>query len=164
MKETLLLNASGEPLRVISWQRAISLAMRGKVEVLERYESLLRSAHHSYVMPAVVRLRVYQRQPRGVAFSRYNVFRRDQFTCQYCGAQPGLSALTFDHVVPRARGGGTHWANIVTACGACNNRKADRSLEASKMHLARWPAAPDHLPLVSPAEAPHASWAEYLVR
>lgn len=164
MSATLLLNATFEPMKVISWQRAVTLVFLGKVDVVEAYDDAITSVSASLPMPSVVRLRRYARQERRVKFSRTNVYRRDGFSCQYCGAKPGVHELTLDHVVPRARGGGTHWTNIVTACGACNNRKADRSLEASKMHLARWPAAPDHLPLVSPAEAPHASWAEYLVR
>lgn len=162
MKDTLLLNATYEPLKVVSWQRALTLLVLEKVELVEAYEELVRGPNHSYLLPAIVRLRKYQKQNHGVKFSRYNVFRRDGFACQYCGTRPGMSALTFDHVVPRARGGKTEWTNIVTACGRCNNRKADRSLVEARMSLAHPPTVPDHLPLVSLADVPHPSWTDYL--
>src|SRR6476661_2501472 len=106
MVSTLLLNASYEPMKVIPWQRAITLLVLGKVELLEAYDTVVRGINHSLEMPSVVRLRRYSRgRKKGVKFSRMNVYRRDAFTCQYCGARPGVPHLTFDHVVPRAQGG-----------------------------------------------------------
>jgi 5-methylcytosine-specific restriction endonuclease McrA len=110
----------------------------------------------------VVRLRRYARQERKVKFSRVNVYRRDAFACQYCGAQPGAAALTLDHVLPRARGGRTEWLNIVTACTRCNAAKADRTPEQAAMPLRRRPYKPSSMPMVSPQECDHPGWMGYL--
>jgi 5-methylcytosine-specific restriction endonuclease McrA len=91
-----------------------------------------------------------------------NVYRRDEFTCQYCGAQPGASKLTFDHVVPRARGGRTEWTNIVTACTPCNARKAARTPAEARMALLRPPARPAYMPAVTERDAQHDTWMGYL--
>lgn len=162
MASTLLLNASFEPMKIISWQRAITLVFLGKVEVVEAYDQEIRGVSRSLPMPSVVRLRRYARQERRVKFSRTNVYRRDAFACQYCGAQPGAVELTLDHVVPRAHGGRTEWTNIVACCVACNARKADRTPEQARMNLARSPVRPAFMPAVSLGEAKHASWNDYL--
>jgi 5-methylcytosine-specific restriction endonuclease McrA len=146
---TLLLNACGDPVEVITWERALVLFVLGKVDLLEAYDGTVRSVSAVWPLPAVVRLRRYARRPRAVVrFTRANVFRRDGYACQYCGAQPGAARLTFDHVVPRAKGGRTEWTNIVTACGRCNARKADRTPIEARMPLRRDPAAPKHAPAV----------------
>jgi 5-methylcytosine-specific restriction endonuclease McrA len=162
MATTLLLNASYEPMKVISWQRAITLVFLGKVEVVEAYDDEIRSVSASLPMPSVVRLRRYARQDRRVKFSRTNVYRRDNYACQYCGVQPGAAELTLDHVVPRAHGGRTEWTNIVACCARCNTRKADRTPDQAKMALPRLPARPAFMPAVTPAEARHETWREYL--
>jgi 5-methylcytosine-specific restriction endonuclease McrA len=162
MASTLLLNASYEPMKIISWQRAITLFFLGKVEIVEAYDAEIRSVATSCPMPSVVRLRRYARQERRVKFSRTNVYRRDGFACQYCGVQPGAEVLTLDHVVPRARGGLTEWNNIVTCCASCNARKADRTPEQARMSLPRMPARPAFMPPVSPSEATHVTWRDYL--
>lgn len=164
MNSTLLLNASYEPMKVIPWQRAVTLVLLGKAELVEAYEDLVRAATTTVEMPSVVRLVRYARQcsSRGVKFSRNNVYRRDGFTCQYCGQRPGPGGLTFDHVLPRAKGGRTEWTNIVTACTRCNAFKADRTPEQAKMTLARRPVRPAYMVAVSPEDAAHASWRSYL--
>jgi 5-methylcytosine-specific restriction endonuclease McrA len=162
MSATLLLNATFEPMKVISWQRAVTLVFLGKVDVVEAYDDAITSVSASLPMPSVVRLRRYARQERRVKFSRTNVYRRDGFSCQYCGAKPGVHELTLDHVVPRARGGRTEWTNIVTCCVPCNARKADRTPEQARMSLPRPPARPEHMPAVSLSEAAHESWHGYL--
>ena len=163
MVATLLLNSGFEPLRVISWQRAITLLVLGKVDVVEAYDTLVRSVNHALAMPSVVRLRRYTRGSGSrVKFSRANVYRRDGLTCQYCGARPGPDALTLDHVLPRARGGRTEWTNVVAACVACNARKADRTPEQAGMKLARAPSRPTFMPAVGPSEAAHPTWLGYL--
>lgn len=97
----------------------------------------------SIVVPEVIALRQYDGYPaRGVAFTRRNVYKRDAHTCQYCGRRPGLDELTIDHVVPRSRGGGSTWENCVTACRACNARKANRLTHELDLVLPRPPAAP----------------------
>jgi 5-methylcytosine-specific restriction endonuclease McrA len=94
-------------------------------------------------VPEVVVLRRYGGFPRrGVAFSRRNLYRRDDFTCQYCGAQPGTELLSIDHVIPRSRGGTSTWENCVLACLDCNKRKASRTLEEAGLRLKRAPARP----------------------
>jgi 5-methylcytosine-specific restriction endonuclease McrA len=160
---TLLLNASGEPVEVIEWKRALVLVVIGKADVLEAYEDVVRSVSACWPLPAVVRLRRYVRRPRAfVRFNRVNLFRRDGFTCQYCGAQPGAARLTFDHVVPRARGGRTEWSNIVAACVRCNARKADRTPAEASMPLRRKPIVPDVPPgAIGAGEVP-LPWRAYL--
>ena len=108
--QTLLLNQGFEPIKVISWQRAISLLFLGKVEVLEEYDRDIRSVNLIIKVPAVVRLlRAFRRHARPVKFSRVNIYARDNYKCQYCGKKASISELTYDHVVPRSQGGLTEW-------------------------------------------------------
>jgi 5-methylcytosine-specific restriction endonuclease McrA len=94
-------------------------------------------------VPEIIVLRRYNGFPkRTVAFSRRNIYRRDEFTCQYCGARPGSELLSIDHVLPRSLGGRSNWENCVLACVACNKRKADRTLADSGLDLAKRPAPP----------------------
>src|ERR1700759_1186456 len=112
--QTLLLNQGFEPIKVISWQRAISLLFLGKVEVLEEYDRNIRSVSLIIKIPAVVRLlRAFRRHARPVKFSRVNIYARDSYKCQYCGRKASLHELTYAHVVPRSHGGPTDWTNIV---------------------------------------------------
>lgn len=145
---TLLLNSTFEPLRVISWQRAVVLLFDEKAEVVKEYEDFdLRSVSVTIKCPAVVRLLYYVRGKRSrVKFSRANVFSRDNYTCMYCGEQPGSSNLTYDHVVPRSKGGKTVWENIVTCCVPCNSKKADRTPEQARMRLLKKPVRPKETP------------------
>ena len=116
MEATLMLSCTYEPLRIISWKRAIRLLTLGKVEVLEEYDEEIHSISFSIRMPAVVRLlRFFRFKRQPVRFSRQNVYARDEYTCQYCGTRMPPSELTFDHVVPKVLGGVTEWENIVTS-------------------------------------------------
>ncbi len=162
MDHTLLLNATFEPMKVIPWQRALTLLVLEKVELVEPYAAVVRSVSLEMALPAVVRLRRYARHDRRVKLSRHNVFRRDDFTCQYCGDRPGPAVLTLDHVLPRAHGGATAWDNLVTACGRCNARKAARTPEQARMPLARRPARPPHLPVVPLRATTPLPWLGYL--
>lgn len=145
---TLLLNSTFEPLKIISWKRAISLWFDGKVEIISEYEDFtLRSVSITIKCPAVVRLLEYVAGKKyKVKFSRVNVFTRDKYTCQYCGARPGTANLTYDHVIPRSKGGKTVWDNIVTCCVRCNCKKAARTPEEASMRLLTKPAKPDWNP------------------
>ncbi len=144
---TLMLLPWMAPHKVIPWQRAIVLAILGKVEVVAEYDEVVRSPSVALRAPAVVRMRRAELPRRGtIRFCRANVFRRDGFACQYCAAVLPARELTFDHVVPRARGGRTDWDNIVTCCRACNDAKRDRTPEQAGMKLARRPARPGWLP------------------
>jgi 5-methylcytosine-specific restriction endonuclease McrA len=137
------------PHEIIPWQRAVVLVWLGKVDVLEHYDAILTSPSWSLLAPAVVRLRKPVRAPRGafVRFTRRNVYARDDFTCQYCGLRKQSRQLSFDHVVPRVKGGQTTWDNIVTACHACNDRKGGRTPDEAGMKLLRKPYRPHTLPV-----------------
>ena len=141
--QTLLLNQGFEPIKVISWQRAITLLFLGKVEVLEEYEaSGIRSVNLVIKIPAVVRLlRAFRRHARPVKFSRVNIYARDNYKCQYCGRKASISELTYDHVMPRSRGGMTEWTNIVTCCYLCNRKKGGRTPNEAGMKLLASPIA-----------------------
>lgn len=149
MSHALVLNASYEPLQIVSWQRALQLLFQGKVEVVEDSEKEVRSVRITIRIPAVLRLLEYiplKKKKQIVRFSRINVFMRDQYTCQYCGECSSKSHLTLDHVIPVVQGGGKSWENIVTACKACNQKKGGRTPQQAKMHLVRKPGVPLWLP------------------
>ncbi len=144
---TLLLNSTYEPLKVIPWERAITLLWLGKVEVIRSYERDVRAVTFRVRMPSVVRLLRFVRRKRSqVSFSRRNLFLRDEHTCQYCRQPRDSAELTYDHVVPRSQGGKTDWANIVTCCVECNRRKGGRTPEQAGMRLSRLPRRPERLP------------------
>jgi len=145
---TLLLNSTYEPLKIIPWQRAITMWWSDKVEIVEEYDDFdLKSMSITMKCPAVVRLLKYVKGNRNkVKFSRINVFARDNFTCQYCGTQPGTRNLTYDHVLPKSRGGKTIWDNIVTCCLSCNSKKADSTPQEAHMKLKKLPTKPRQRP------------------
>lgn len=166
-RTTLLLNSTYEPLKILSWQRAISLWFIGKVEIVEEYNDFdLASVSVTMKCPAVVRLLKYVKGTRSrVKFSRLAVFSRDNFSCQYCGIQPGTSELTYDHVVPKSRGGRTTWENIATSCLPCNGRKADRTPKEARMRLKTIPVRPAkkaHVRLVLNIPKTPEAWKSYL--
>jgi 5-methylcytosine-specific restriction endonuclease McrA len=144
MEQTLVLNSSYEPLKVVDWQRAITLWFQGKAEIVEEHDTVIRSVSFTMKMPSVVRLLYFVRLKKRpvVQFTRANIYARDEFTCQYCMVQHEPHKLTFDHVIPMAQGGRRGWDNIVTACEPCNRRKADRTPEQAGMHLKRKPVRP----------------------
>jgi 5-methylcytosine-specific restriction endonuclease McrA len=151
MTQTLVLNASYEPLRICSWERAICMWLDDRVEILATYSERVYDAIKDWCgkMPAVVRLLKYvSLDVKSVKFSRINVFGRDRFSCAYCGIQPGTANLTYDHVVPKSRGGKTCWNNIVTCCIECNWKKSDRTPEEAGMYLKSKPYVPKHRPLI----------------
>jgi 5-methylcytosine-specific restriction endonuclease McrA len=111
----------------------------------------------------VVTLTDYDRLPTAaVTFSRRNIFKRDRFTCQYCGAQPGSEELTLDHVIPRSQGGESRWENCVLACLACNTRKADRTPEQASMRLRHKPVKPMWNPLYAAHDLRIESWSKFV--
>ena len=114
-------------------------------------------------VPEVVTLTDYDRLPAAaVSFSRRNIFKRDHYTCQYCGVQPGGEELTIDHVVPRAQGGTSTWTNCVLACVACNKRKADRTPDQAGMRLRKQPIRPNWKPLYASPSVRIASWSNFV--
>ncbi len=163
---TLLLSQSYEPIKIISWQRAITLLFLGKVEVVEEYAHDVRSVTVVIKIPAVVRLlRAFRRHHKPVKFSRVNIYARDGYTCQYCGVRLAVSELTYDHVVPRSQGGATDWTNIVTCCHECNRVKGGRTPRQAGMQLRAAPVQPNWVPAVvirvSLRSVPDA-WRDYL--
>lgn len=144
MSTTLLLNASYEPMETIAWSKAVCLWLDGKAEILETYSSRVYTSLRDWngCMPAVIRLVRYVRYRNQVVFSRANVFARDNKTCQYCGGSFDSRDLTFDHVVPKSKGGTMSWDNITTSCWPCNNRKGDRTPEEAGMPLLSVPTRP----------------------
>jgi len=146
--ETLVLNPGYEPVARVPWQRAISLLFLGKVEVVDEYEDReIRSVTFVVKMPAIVRLlRALRGARKALSFSRENVYARDGGRCQYCGAGVRRDQITYDHVVPRSRGGKTTWENIVIACVACNQKKGGRTPEQAGMKLRTSPVRPKKLP------------------
>ena len=165
----LVLNAdyrplSYYPLSLWPWQEAVKAVWLDRVDIVAEYDEVVRSPTTVIRIPSVVVLKDFVKPQKRVAFTRFNLFLRDEFCCQYCGAK---GDLTFDHVVPRARGGVTSWENVVAACSSCNLRKGSRSLRQSGMTLrkpTRQPSAeelrnmgrrfrPGHL---------HDSWMDYL--
>ena len=146
MEQTLLLNATYEPLRVVHWQKAITLWFQGKVEIVAEHDREVRAVTFSMKLPAVIRLlrRIRVRRKLDyVPFSRANIYARDNHRCQYCGEVFPTVELTFDHVVPVAQGGRKDWENIVTCCVACNRKKGGRTPAQAHLHLIRQPKRPD---------------------
>lgn len=168
----LVLNADYQPLSyyplsVWSWQETVKAIFLDRVAVVSNYERVIRSPGLEMRLPSVVALKEYVPQNRRPPFTRFNVFLRDRFTCQYCRSGFPTHELTFDHLVPRSRGGRTSWRNIVTACTRCNLRKADRLPHECGMHPVNRPFAPSSLQLqrngrAFPPNYLHKSWRDYL--
>ncbi len=165
----LVLNAdyrplSYYPLSLWPWQEAVKAAFLDRVSIVAVYDQVVRSQRHEIRIPSVVVLKDYVKPQKRVAFTRFNLFLRDEFRCQYCGSPHDL---TFDHVVPRSRGGTTSWENVVAACSPCNLRKANKSLKASGLKLMRPPRRPTAEEMRNagrrfPPNHLHESWVDYL--
>lgn len=167
MEQTLVLNVTYEPLKVIDWQRAVVLWCQGKVEIVETHDREVRSVTFTFRMPSIVRLLRMVRVRRGnvVPFTRANIYLRDDYTCQYCGGRFASEDLTFDHVIPQAQGGRRGWDNIATACIPCNRRKGARTPQEAGMRLLRSPRKPAPSPVfrvtLGLRKTPE-SWRDYL--
>jgi 5-methylcytosine-specific restriction endonuclease McrA len=165
----LVLNAdyrplSYYPLSLWPWQEAIKAVFLDRVNIVAEYDHVVRSQRAVVRIPSVVVLKDYVKPQKKIAFTRFNLFLRDEFRCQYCGSPHDL---TFDHVVPRVRGGVTSWENVVAACSPCNLRKGSRSLRASGLKLARLPQQPSAEEMRNkgrrfPPNHLHDSWLDYL--
>jgi len=148
MSAVLVLDVGMQPLRVQSWQDAITDVFLGKAEIVHySADKTIRSVNREWRMPSVVRLlRSFKRDRLRVKFSRINVYARDNFTCQYCGVRGQTQDLNLDHVVPRAQGGRTTWENVVCSCVPCNTAKADKTPAQAGMKLLSQPKKPYQLP------------------
>ena len=138
----LVLNQSYEPLNVCRVRRAVVLLYQSRAEMLENGVGFIHSASHEFPVPSVIRLAVMVKRPHrsGRKLTRLEVFKRDHYTCQYCGKE--TRQLTLDHIVPRYRGGEHTWENVVSACVSCNRRKAGRTPREAGMRLIRQPSQP----------------------
>ncbi len=165
----LVLNAdfrplSYYPLSLWPWQEVIKAVFLDRVDVISTYDQVVRSPSFEMQLPSVVALKTFVPQDRPPAFTRFNLFLRDSFSCQYCGSGEDL---TFDHVAPRSRGGRTTWENIVTACAPCNLRKGGRTPLEAAMHPFHKPRRPSAFELQErgrrfPPNHLHESWLDYL--
>lgn len=165
----LVLNAdfrplSYYPLSLWSWQDAIKAICLDRVNVVSSYDRVVKSPSFEMALPSVVSLKDYVKPARYPAFTRFNVFLRDRFQCQYCGSKDDL---TFDHVIPRSRGGRTTWENVVAACAPCNLRKANRMPRDIGMIPMQAPYRPSVHDLHNngrafPPNHLHQSWLDYL--
>jgi 5-methylcytosine-specific restriction endonuclease McrA len=186
-RPTLVLNRRWTPIRTAPVQEAIGLVAKGTAMIIEPEsfethdllswndvsrvrvrlgEALIRSPRLAILPPEVILLKTYEGEGgRAVVFSRKNLFKRDRYTCQYCGIQPGPEELTVDHVVPRSRGGTSTWENCVLACVECNKRKADRTPAQAGLKMRKTPRKPSWKALVQvPARDRRESWEKFLSR
>ncbi|MDH7486351.1 MAG: HNH endonuclease [Anaerolineae bacterium] len=161
----LVLNATYEPLSVISVRRAVVLLLKEKAEIVEAAEAWVRAQNWAIPQPLVIRLVYYVRIPHHLSLplNRRTVLARDGYTCQYCGRQPDRSELTLDHVLPRSRGGKTAWENVVAACTRCNQRKGQQTPQEAGMQLRSPPRRPRYIALTLLGDArPHEVWSKYI--
>lgn len=169
MSDTLLLNSNYEPisvlpLSVINWQHAIKLMYLGRVHVLETYPDwIVHSERLALNVPSVCVTRDYFHYKKAVKFSRYNLYMRDLFKCQYCDDVFDYDELTIDHVVPRMAGGKTVWENCVTSCKSCNHSKGSQTNIKPRVK----PYKPDYYSLVGKWKkmdfsVKQESWNQYL--
>jgi len=137
----LVLNANFEPIHVCSTRRALGLILDGKASLILNGRGYIHTISQTLPRPSIIRLenQVHRPRPR-VKLTRREIFRRDNYTCQYCGRHD--VALTVDHVIPRHMGGQHMWTNLVAACSACNHRKGGRKVEEVHMRLAHIPQEP----------------------
>ena len=165
----LVLNAdfrplSYYPLSLWSWQDTLKAVFLDRVNIVSEYDRIVHSPSFTMRLPSVVSLKTYIKPTRSPAFTRFNVFLRDRFSCQYCSSHDDL---TFDHVIPRSKGGLTTWENVVAACSPCNLRKADKLPEQAGMRPRQAPFHPtlQHLHASGrhfPPNYLHDSWVDYL--
>ncbi len=165
----LVLNADFRPLSYFPlslwpWQEAVKAVFMERVNIVSEYDRVVHSPTMSVRLPSVVSLKRYVAPSRRPAFTRFNVFLRDYFRCQYCGTE---SELTFDHLIPRSRGGQTKWNNVVTACAPCNLEKGGRLPHEADMFPREMPIEPTVVQLQRAGQAfppnhLHESWRDFL--
>ncbi len=155
------------PLSVWSWQETVKAVFLERVNIVSEYDLTVRSPSIQMRLPSVISLKDYIHTVRRPAFTRFNVFLRDRFLCQYCGHGFATPDLTFDHIVPRSRGGRTTWDNVVTACTTCNLRKGNRLPRESGLFPRARPQRPTTYELQEngrafPPNYLHESWRDFL--
>lgn len=168
MQKALLLDKNYMAISVITWKRAISLIMKGKVEaVSEKYAAVIKAGNEMVKIPSVLRLLTtipWKAHQGRMKFSRKHVMLRDDNECQYCGAHLGKNSGTIDHVIPSSRGGKSDYTNCVASCKDCNNMKADRTPAEAGMTLVRKPRKPTFLSLYRHyMDNPPEEWNDYII-
>ncbi len=168
----LVLNADYRPLSYLplslwSWQDAVKAVFLERVTILSEYDRAIHSPSLRMKLPSVIALKEYVLPSKYPAFTRFNVFLRDKFRCQYCNERKPTPDLTFDHVVPRCKGGRTGWENVVTSCGVCNTRKGGLLPKQCGMYPKRLPWRPRNAELQEngrafPPNYLHDSWRDFL--
>ncbi|WP_317194238.1 HNH endonuclease [Penaeicola halotolerans] len=161
-KKVLVLNQDYSPIGVCHVQKAFILVFLDKADIIEQFESLkLRTIEKSFPYPAVIKLSNYKNIPyKGVMLNRFNLFKRDGFSCQYCSSRKDL---TLDHVIPKSKGGKTTWENLVTACRRCNARKGHQTPEQVGLKLAQQPYKPTYADFLKEYALQNAiEWLPYL--
>ena len=180
-RPTLVLNRNWQAVHIATVARALVKLYRGTARVVDPHDyqtydwsdwaqlrpagddAFVQGVSLQICVPEVVTLTDYDAVPSAqVAFSRRNIFKRDKFTCVYCGVQPGTDELTIDHVIPRAHGGQSTWENCVLACLACNHRKADRTPEQARLRLRKQPVRPTWKPVYATDSVPIKSWTKFV--
>ena len=180
-RPTLVLNRNWQPVNVTPVCRAIVMVWNGTARVVDPADYQLYDWHdwsnlvpqadqpfiktvsHRLCVPEVITLCEFDRVPTSsVTFSRRNIFKRDRFTCQYCGRQPKSDELTIDHVVPRSQGGASSWENCVLACVSCNHRKANRTPQQAGLRLKKAPIRPRWNPVYSEHSVRRESWVKFI--
>ena len=169
-RPALILNADYRPLSYFPlslwpWQEAIKAVYLKRVNVAAEYEEVVRSEKLTLPLPSVIVLKNYVVPTKTVPFTRATLFLRDEFTCQYCGYKG--KDLTFDHVVPKSRGGKTRWDNVVAACQSCNLKKAAKTTSQAGFKLKKAPTKPSPEVLLNkgkkfPPNDMHKSWIDFL--
>ncbi len=169
---TLVLNSDFRPLSYFplslwAWQETVKAVFLKRVNIISEYEEIIHSPSINFKLPSVIALKDYVSHSRKPAFTRFNVFLRDKFCCQYCNIIFAAEQLTFDHIKPRSLGGRTTWTNVVTACRVCNFRKGNKLLKVSGMSLIKFPERPSTWILQQngrsfPPNYLHHSWRDYL--
>jgi 5-methylcytosine-specific restriction endonuclease McrA len=170
--QALVLNAdyrplSYFPLSIWPWQEAVKAIFRGSVNVIHEYDQVVSSPNFQMKLPSVLALKEYVPMARSPAFTRFNVFLRDRWSCQYCASGFKTHELTFDHVIPRSRGGRTNWENIVAACQKCNTVKGSKMPHEVNMYPMQEPRQPTIYELQEqgrhfPPNFLHKSWGDFL--
>ena len=148
----LVLNADYQPLSYFplstwSWQNALKAVFLERVNVVSQYNQVVNSPTTTIKLPSVISLKDYVPLPSKAAFTRFNVFLRDNFTCQYCTNRFPANELTFDHLVPKCLNGKTTWENVVSACTSCNLKKGRKLIHNTDMKLFKKPLRPSSIQL-----------------
>ncbi len=161
-RRVLVLNQDFSPLSICSVQRAFLLVYLEKADMITKSEDMqLHSINRTFPMPSVIKLKDYIHIPfKGVVLTRQNIFKRDNFQCQYCGT---TQDLTLDHVIPKARGGKTSWYNLVTACKPCNTRKGDFTPDEIGLTIRNLPYKPSYIIFLRDFSGySHSEWEPFL--